>query len=95
MFSIYRHQTAMTSLKETWEHADSSLREAILSASRRLDQQLCTDPQEQGESRDEKTRILFDAPLAVLFEVDEAKKLVHIVRAWAYLPGVDRRDFSE
>jgi hypothetical protein len=91
MFSIYRNHTAMASLKETWENADSALREAILSASRRLDQQLHNDPHEQGESRDENTRILFDAPLGVLFEVDQAKKLVHILRAWAYPSAADRR----
>jgi hypothetical protein len=84
MFSIYRHQTAMTSLKDTWEQADLPLREAILEATLRVNDRLQREPTGQGESRDEKTRILFEAPLAVLFEVDEAKKLVSIVRAWAY-----------
>ena len=84
MFSIYRDHTAMVSLKQTWESAAAPLREAILEASRLLDQWLHTNPQEQGESRDDNTRILFAAPLAVLFEVDEPKKLVRIVRAWAY-----------
>jgi hypothetical protein len=91
MFSIYRHQTAMAPLKETWDQADDSLREAILEASRQVDQQLHIDPHQQGESRDDKTRILFQAPLAVIFEVDEARKLVVVVRAWAYRRGMDRR----
>ncbi len=87
MFSIYRDQAAMVPLKDTWEQASEALRESILQASGRLDQQLQHDPQAQGESRDDKTRILFQAPLGVTFAVDEAKKLVYIVRAWAYRCG--------
>jgi hypothetical protein len=56
-------------------------------AARRLDQQLQHAPQEQGESRGDGTRILFDAPLAVLFEVDEPNKLVRVLRSWAYAPA--------
>jgi hypothetical protein len=95
MFSIYRHHTAMTPLKETWDQADPLLREAILAASRQLNEQLSRDPLEQGESRDDKTRILFSAPLGVLFEVDEARKLVSIVRAWVYQSRLDQRDCWE
>ncbi len=91
MFSIYRDHSAMVSLKQTWEQAAAPLREAILEASRRLDQGLHANPQEQGESRDDNTRILFEAPLAVLFEVDEANKLVRILRAWAYRCSMEPR----
>ena len=84
MFSIYRNQSALVPLNEVWEQADAPLREAILQASHRIDQHLQTDPQEQGESRDGTTRILFDAPLAVTFEVDEPKRLVRILRAWTF-----------
>jgi hypothetical protein len=95
MFSIYRDQSAMVPLKETWEQADAPLREAILEASRRLDQSLHTAPHEQGESRDNNTRILFEAPLAVLFDVDEPNKVVRILRAWAYRCAADRTDRCE
>ncbi len=95
MFSIYRDQTSMTSLKETWEQADAPLREAILEASRRLDQFLQSDPHTQGESRDNKTHILFEAPLGVLYDVDEANKVVRIVRAWAFRCAADRSDSRE
>jgi hypothetical protein len=91
MFSIYRDHTAMVSLKQTWEQAAGPLREAILDASRRLDQWLHANPHEQGESRDDKTRILFEPPLAVLFEVDEPNKLVRILRAWAYRCSMEPR----
>ncbi len=91
MFSIYRDHSAMVSLKQTWEQAAAPLREAILEASRQLDQWLHTNPHEQGESRDDNSRILFAAPLAVLFEVDEANKLVRILRAWAYRRTMEPR----
>ena len=91
MFSIYRNRTALVPLTTTWESADATLREAILQASRRVDEQLQSAPQEQGESREEGTRILFQAPLAVTYEIDEAKKLVRILRAWAYRRATDGR----
>ncbi len=92
MFSIYRSQTALVPLRETWEQADAVLRDAIVQASRQVDQQLQTAPNEQGESREEGTRILFQAPLAVTFEVDEPKKLVRILRAWTFCRAADRQD---
>jgi hypothetical protein len=91
MFSIYRSQSAVTPLREAWEGADEPLREAILQASHRLDQQLAREPDSRGESRDERTRILFEAPVAVLFEVHQEEKLVRIVRAWLYRAGVEGR----
>ena len=95
MFSIYRSQTALIPLNETWEHADASLREAIVQASRSLDQQLQAAPHEQGESREEGTRILFHAPLAVTYEIDEAKRLVRILRAWTFCRTGNRQDWFE
>ena len=92
MFSIYRSQSALIPLNQTWESAYASLREEIVQASRRVDQQLQSDPHEQGESREEGTRILFQAPLAVTFEVDEPKRLVRILRAWTFGRSVDRHD---
>jgi hypothetical protein len=88
MFNIYRSQAAVTPLREVWEQADETLREAILHASRLVNLRLHEDPHGEGESRDERTRILFEAPVAVLYEVDEDKKLVNIVRSWAFRTAV-------
>jgi hypothetical protein len=92
MFIIYRTQSAMTPLKDSWEQAEAPLRDAILQASRLIDLELQHDPQERGESRDDRTRILFQAPLGVLFEVDETKRIVHILRTWMYRTAADRCD---
>jgi hypothetical protein len=75
-------------LNEAWEAAGPALREAILLAARGMDEQLSAEPNEQGESREGRTRVLFRAPVGVLFEVDEEKKLVQILRAWVYRAGV-------
>ena len=42
------------------------------------------NPDTQGESRDGTDRILFQAPVGVLFEVDADQKLVRIIRSWVY-----------
>jgi hypothetical protein len=84
MFSVYRDRKAMAIVLRTWEQADEAQRQEILRAVHCLDRQLQHDPHEQGESRGGPTRILFLAPLAVLFEVDEAKKLVNVLRAWVF-----------
>jgi len=55
-----------------------------------VDEQLGQDPQEQGESRDEGARIVFHAPVAVLFEVDADRQLVTVLRSWAYCPVRDK-----
>jgi hypothetical protein len=94
MFSIFRDQSAMTSLKEAWEQAEPEAQNAILRATRQLDQELQQDPTTKGESRDGATRVLFEAPLAVLFVVDEERKLVRVLRAWHYRTA-DRRDRKE
>ncbi len=84
MFSVYRTDTAQAPLREVWEAADDGLRRAILRASHQIDQCLFREPHEQGESRGGSERILFQAPLGVLFEVNAEKKLVTILRSWAF-----------
>jgi hypothetical protein len=92
MFCVYQNQKAMTLLQQTWEEADDSLRNAIGQAIQRIGRALQNDPHEQGESRPGVTRILFQAPVAVIFEIDEEKRMVRILRAWTYRDGTGRQD---
>jgi hypothetical protein len=92
MFSIYRSEAAVIPLRETWQGADEDLRQAILRATSRINQRLHERPHQQGESRDGRTRILFEAPVGVLFEIDEGRKLVNIVRSWAYRCAADTQE---
>lgn len=89
MFAIYRSPEATSFLRQTWETADDDFRRAILQASHRIDRMLHKNPQQRGESRGGRTRILIHAPLAVTFEIDEPLQLVRILRAWVCSPGTD------
>src|SRR5262249_51679304 len=84
MFSIFRSESATSLLKQTWEQADEALQRAILRATELLNRALAQCPHEQGESRGDGRRILFEAPLGIEFEIDEARRMVHIQRTWAY-----------
>ena len=84
MFMIYRDSKSVAPLQQSWEQADEALQNDILLATRRIDEALHFDPQEKGEGRGGNARILFQAPLAVTFEVDEEKKLVRVLRAWVW-----------
>ncbi len=84
MFSIFRTGEATLPLKHAWEQGGDTFRKAVLKATHAIDKALARDPHEQGESRDGETRILFSAPVGVLFEIDDANRRVNVLRAWAY-----------
>jgi hypothetical protein len=84
MFSVFRSETTTSFLRQTWEQADDALQRAILRATDLLNRALAECPHEQGESRGDGRRILFEAPLGVEFDIDEARRMVRIQRAWTY-----------
>jgi len=84
MFSIYRCHTAQTPLCEAWEQGDEALRQAICQASHSVDLRLRQAPEDQGESREDEARILFEAPVGVLFRIDKENMIVRILRSWAF-----------
>jgi hypothetical protein len=84
MFSIYRSETTTSFLKQTWEQADEALQQAILYATDQLNRVLADSPHEQGESRHDGLRILFQAPLGIEYVIDDARQIVHIQRTWAF-----------
>jgi hypothetical protein len=94
-FIIYRTQSAMSPLEKTWEEGDDSQRGAVLLALHRIDQELLSEPQTKGESRPGNVRILFEAPLAVFFKVDEVNQVVHILRTWPYRVQAHKPDYLE
>jgi len=92
MYCVYRDGQVMSSLRPLWEQAEESLRSAIGLALQRIDHELRTEPRRKGESRPDGVRILFAAPLAVLFTVDEEKKLVRVQRVWVFAARSGKRD---
>ena len=87
MFSIYRSHTAQAPLRQAWEQGDDAFRQAICKASHFVDMRLRLAPGDEGESRAEEERILFQAPVGVLYQVDTDNKIVKILRSWAYRAG--------
>jgi hypothetical protein len=94
MFSIYRSQEALTSLRQTWENGDAAFRDRIVQATLDMDQLLSKEPSEQGEAREGRARVLLHAPVGILFEVDDDRKLVRILRTWTYTRVADRGNRS-
>lgn len=62
---------------------DSTQREAVTRAAHAVDQLLQVDAHERGESRTANTRILFEAPLWVIFHADPPLGRALVVRVWA------------
>lgn len=76
-YTVTYKPSAEAELADLWINAPD--RQAVTDAANRIDALLRTDPHNQGESRDEQTRLLFERPLAVLFEVSEADRIVQVL----------------
>jgi hypothetical protein len=59
-------------------------RAAITDAANAIDALLRVDPQLQGESRPDGTRVFFMPPLGARFEVHDQDRLVEIVKFWRF-----------
>jgi len=74
----------MDELATIWMRADTSQRVAVTDAAQAMDRLLQNHPDRKGESRPGGRRILFSAPLAVLFRVVSEDSLVRVLKAWRY-----------
>lgn len=79
-FRLEWKQTATDELAAIWVIADSPTRHRITIAANEVDYLLRSDPYQHSESRDADRRILFVAPLAITFRVDESASEVEILR---------------
>ncbi len=61
---------------------ESSDRADVTAAANAIDRLLRTSPQDQGESRNGITRIMFVHPLGVIFDVQQQDRLVSVLRVW-------------
>lgn len=77
-------QTALDELTMIWMRANSSLRQEITAAAHQIDQQLLTNPHEQGESRSEGRRIHFFYPLGFSFRVEPDEQAVTVLHIWQF-----------
>jgi hypothetical protein len=86
MFRVVWLKTALDELTAIWLQEGSALRQAITAAAHAIDPLLQVDPQNQGESRADGQRILFQPPLGVTFEVREPAGVVRILHVWLIRP---------
>jgi hypothetical protein len=79
-YTVIWHREALHELTDLWMTAGD--REAVTVASAQIDRLLRAAPLDQGESRDERTRVLFVSPLAVEYDVEELDRKVFVNAVW-------------
>jgi hypothetical protein len=63
---------------------DCSNRNLVTKSADAIDKTLATKPQEVGESRDDGFRILFEAPLGVIYKVSKVDHTVFVIAVWSF-----------
>ena len=84
MFRVRWKRSALNELASLWMQADAEGRRAINTAANAVDQQLRSDPLNQGESRPQGRRIFFVSPLGILFRVDPQQRVVRVLQVWQF-----------
>ncbi len=69
-------------LADLWVNAPD--RDAVAAAADAIDARLRRDPYAASESREGTTRVTFEAPLAVLYEVSDADRRVTVLDVWRF-----------
>lgn len=82
MYRVRWSRRAGNQLATVWTNAPE--RNAVTAASYAIDQALARDPENQGESRPNNRRVMFVAPLGVLYRVDTQRRLVRVLACWAF-----------
>lgn len=77
-------ETARGELADLWLRADSAERRQIALAAHAIDKRLGTNAEREGESRQGDRRVLFEAPLGILFCIEENGAAVRVLRVWQF-----------
>lgn len=80
MYRVRWEGKALIALAALWVSANSAERKAITAASHQVDQRLRRDPENEGESRPKGRRIMFEAPLAVVFRIEPDGRTVSVLQ---------------
>jgi len=81
-YSVRWKPNAEQQLAQIW--LDASDRAAITSAARRIDLRLERKPTDEGESRGDGRRILFETPLGVRYRVIADDLRVEVLEIWRF-----------
>lgn len=79
-FTVVWKPAAERELVQLW--TDAIDRAAVIAAANTIDQLLASNPEEQGESRDGVSRVLFVLPLGTLYDVHARDRRVTVLRVW-------------
>lgn len=82
MFRLRWRRVALNQLAAIW--TDATDQNAVTVASHRIEQALRRDPLNEGEDRPNNRRVIFDAPLVVLYRVDTTANVVTVVGVGRY-----------
>jgi hypothetical protein len=82
MFTVRWKRVARDRLAELWLAAPD--RAAVTQATHHIDQLLCSNPENKGESRDNGRRVLLVPPLGVVFRIRETDRVVEVLRVWSF-----------
>ena len=80
-YTVYWTPDAEQELAALWLASED--RESVTSAAQTIDQALATNPEVQGESREENVRIMFAPPLVVEFETIRADRHAYVLAVWS------------
>ena len=79
-YTVVWKTSAEAALAEIWMRALD--RSAVAQAANKIDDILSTDPHLRGKSHLGESRILFAAPLGIIFRVDEPNRIVRVIAVW-------------
>ena len=82
MYTVIWLPDAENELAALW--MASSRRKEVTDAAAELDRRLAENGSQEGESSDDHYRITFEAPLAVVFRVDEINRAVFVGQVWEF-----------
>jgi len=83
-FTVVYLSSAEQQLAELWLKASDPT--AVTRAADTIDRMLASDPEGAGESRVSTVRILFEEPLAVVYDVRQADLVVKVWAVWQWTP---------
>jgi hypothetical protein len=83
-YTVVWKKKALDRLAEIWLAASDQ--SDVSDAANGIDQHLANDPWTHGESRDQDVRVFFVPPLAVLYSISDADRLVEVLRVWRSAP---------
>ena len=81
-FTVVWRPVAEARLAEIWEQ--SANRRSVSDATNQIERQLQQRGDTVGESRTANTRVVFESPLGLLFEVHAEDQLVTVLSVWQF-----------